>query len=83
MTDEELDTVLTETIERLPARCRFTLIRLKEGATYEDISAELKLDAEAAQRLHARAMEYVLANVRESKAKAARPSSPCVVAAHT
>lgn len=67
MTDAELDDVLETAIAQLPPRCRYTLGRLREDATYEEIGAELKLDAHTAQRLHERAMEYLLEKVREAK----------------
>lgn len=67
MTDEELDDVLATAVAQLPPRCRHTLGRLRDGANYEDIGAELKLDAQTAQRLYERAMEYLLEKVRAAK----------------
>ncbi len=67
--DDELIEVLTEAIPKLPPKCQWALIRTKEGASFEDIAAELKVDAPTATRLFLRAMEYLVLKTRQAKRK--------------
>jgi DNA-directed RNA polymerase specialized sigma24 family protein len=68
MTDEEQQALETA-VGELPPRCRYTLGRLIERASYEDIGAELKLDAQTVQRLEVRAMEYLWSKVPATKGR--------------
>jgi len=79
MTDQQWEQVLTQAIEELPARCKYTLGMLLEGATYEVIAAKLStekrpIDAATVEKLHHRAIEHVLEKIRE--AKVSLPATP-------
>jgi hypothetical protein len=81
MTDQQLEQVLNQAVEELPARCKYTLGRLLDGASYEVIAGELTtylrpVDAAAAERLHHRAIKDVLKKTRAAKVNFSSPVAP-------
>jgi RNA polymerase sigma factor (sigma-70 family) len=51
---------LHQAMEELPAKCRMALIMARKGKSYEEIGAELNVEANTAELLVERAMEFLL-----------------------